>query len=444
MTASPASSHDTISSWLRDNAAVLRTLDPADEDMSDLEPLREVVGDARVVAIGESTHRVHEFYHVRHRLTRFLVAELGFTAFVMESGFPEGLAVDAWVRGGPGSTGDLLRHGLTYHMGRCAEMGDQLAWMRSHNACSEYAVGFYGMDLPDSSASALPAVRESVDYLDEADPAYALVVRRALLPLFDYLPVDRTGLAWAAPTLHAYLALASAVRFELTTRIGELAERMQAQRVVYTGRTDPERFERAYRCACIARHTDAFLQAMAAGPERAYEGANVRDATMAETVEWILRREKRVVVAAANGHVQRWPFSAPPIVNDQLTTMGAHLAASLGGKMVVIGSSVGGGELFLHRPIPDAPAGHTETFVDTMPAPDPASLDALLATAGIPHYLLDLRKVPNAGAVADAFAARTSVMTGAQPTPVDPMSAFDAVIHVDRVTPWHTFLDAAT
>jgi hypothetical protein len=35
-------------------------------------------------------------------------------------------------------------------------------------------------------------------------------------------------------------------------------------------------------------------------------------------------------------------------------------------------------------------------------------------------------------------------MTGAQPTPVDPRTAFDAVIHVDRVTPWHTFLDAAT
>ncbi|MEQ7123958.1 erythromycin esterase family protein [Actinopolymorpha sp. B11F2] len=356
--------------------------------------MREIVGDARVVAIGESTHRIHEFYQLRHRLTRFLVAELGFTAFVMESGFPEGLAVDAWVRGRPGNLGDLLRHGVTYHMGTCAEMGDQLAWMRSFNASHERAVGFYGMDLPDSSASALPAVSASMEFLDEVDPAYAEVARRTLLPLFDYLPTDRTGLAWAAPTLHAYLALDPGARYELTARIGDLVERMQAQRVVYSGRADRERFERAYRCASTARHMDAFPQAMAVGPERTYEGANLRDAAMAETVEWILRREERVVIAAANGHVQRWPFSAPPIVNDRLTTAGEHLAASLGNEMVFIGSTLGGGELFLHRPIPGAPAGHTETFVQDMPAPDPHSLDALLASAALPYYLVDLRKVP--------------------------------------------------
>ncbi|MGH3488110.1 MAG: erythromycin esterase family protein [Actinopolymorphaceae bacterium] len=433
---------NTVARWLRENAAHLRTLDPSDEDVSDLEPLREIVGDARVVAIGESTHRMHEFYQVRHRLVRFLVAEMGFTAFVMESGFPEGLAVDAWVRGGHGNLADLLHSGITYHMGKCDEMRDQLAWMRSYNASHDRAVGFYGVDLPDSSASALPAVEASLKFLNEVDPAYAEALRRSLLPLFGYLPTDRTGLAWAAPTLHAYLALDPAARNELTARIGDLAERMQAQRVVYAGRADTERFERAYRCACTARHMDAFLQAMAAGAERTYEGANIRDAAMAENIEWILRHEERVVISAANGHVQRWPFSAPPIVNDRLTTVGQHLAASLGDRMVVIGSTLGGGELFLHRPIPGAPAGHTETFVEDMPTLDPDSLDALLATAGLPHYLLDLRKVPGSGAVVERFATRTSLMTGGQATPVDVMAAFDAVVHVDRVTPWHTFLGA--
>jgi len=123
-----------VGAWLRANVAPLRSVDPDDDDFSDLEPLREIVGDARVVAIGESTHRIHEFYQVRHRLTRFLVSRLGFSAFVMESGFPEGLAVDGWVVGGPGERDALLRGGITYHMGRCAEMRDHLRWMRSHDA----------------------------------------------------------------------------------------------------------------------------------------------------------------------------------------------------------------------------------------------------------------------------------------------------------------------
>jgi erythromycin esterase len=414
-----------IAQWLRDNAHVLRTdLD----DFSDLQPLRDIVGDARVVAIGESTHRVHEFYQLRHRLTRFLVTELGFTAVVMESGFPEGLRVNDWVRGGPGDLDELLNHGITYHMGKCAEMRDQLEWMRAHG------VRFYGMDLPDSSASARPAVEACLTFLTDVDPDYAAAVRTSLLPLFDYLPTDRAGLAWAAPALHAYLALEPAARNELTARIGDLAERMQAQRVVYG---NPSRFAAAFRCAVTARHADAFLQAMAAAKDRTYAGANIRDAAMAENVEWILGREDRVVVAAANGHVQRWPFRIPMLAND-MTTLGEHLAASLGDQMIVIATSVGGGTFYLHRPIPDGPPGHTEVFTEDMAAPDPGSLDALLATGGIPHYLVDLRELP-----ADHLAGTTSIMTGMQPIPVDPKAAFDAVVYIDRVTPWHTFVDVS-
>jgi erythromycin esterase-like protein len=46
---------------------------------------------------------------------------MGFTAFVMESGFSEALAVDVWVTGGPGTLDRLLVDGVTYHMGECAE-----------------------------------------------------------------------------------------------------------------------------------------------------------------------------------------------------------------------------------------------------------------------------------------------------------------------------------
>lgn len=444
-----------VDGWLRDNLHRLRTIDPADDDFSDLEPLREIVGDARVVAIGESTHRVHEFYQVRHRLTRFLVTRLGFTAFVMESGFPEGQAVNEWVLGGPGEAGELLRHGITYHMGKCQEMHDHLRWMRTRNASQDSAVRsasrtrkvrFYGMDVPDSAASAKPAVESCLSFLAEVDPAYAETVRTSLLPLFDYLPTDRTGLAWPAPTLQAYLALDPGVRYELTARIGELAERFAAMRVVYAARAEePDQADLACQCAVTARHTDAFLAAMAAGSTRTYQGANIRDRAMAENVEWILRREERIVLAAANGHLQRWPFRVPPIVNDELTTAGEHLARTLGEHMVVIGSTFGGGTLWQHRPVPGEPAGHTETFTqDIGRFTEAGNLDALLARARVPHGILDLRRIPVEGPVAERFTALTSIMNGPLPQPVNPLAAFDAVIFVDTVTPWHTFVDKDT
>ncbi|WP_163506219.1 erythromycin esterase family protein [Fodinicola acaciae] len=422
-----------ISEWLKANVDRLHSLDTGYDQ---LEPLRDIVGDARVVGVGEPTHRVHEFYQIRHLVTRFLVEKLGFTALVMESGFPEGWLVNDWVLGGDGDLDQLLRDGITYHMGKCAEMRDQLGWMRAHNLNNDRKIRFYGMDVPDSTASALPAVRAALAFLDKADPSYAAAVRERLQPLFDYLPVDRTGLAWVAPALRAYLALDVAHRYELTARIGELAERLQAERVRYGEDADV-----ALQCAITARHADAFLVNMASGAERTYGGANLRDLAMADNIEWILGREERIVVGAANGHLQRWPYRVPPIVNDEQVMLGQHLAQRLGNEYVVIATTYNGGRMFVHRLIPGGPAGHTNvSFEDVGPFTDPASLDVLMAGAGEPLAMLDLRKVPQTGPVADRFAEIDCTLQGPYKQMVNPLVAFDAVVHIDKVTPWHTLI----
>jgi len=154
-------------------AVRLDSLDPA-APLDDLEPLAGIVGAARVVAIGENAHCVREFYLWRHRLTRFLVERLGFTAFAMESGFSEGLAVDEWVRGGLGDLRRVADEGITYNMGRCAEMRDQLRWMREVDA----PVRFFGLDVPGSTVSPLPALKHIEEYLAKADEdALPLVAR---------------------------------------------------------------------------------------------------------------------------------------------------------------------------------------------------------------------------------------------------------------------------
>ena len=441
-----------IDEWLRRNASRLNTLDPDSGSDDDLEPLRRLIGEARMVLVGESMHRIHEFYLFRHRVFRFLARELGFTAFVMESGFPEGQTVNEWVHGGPGEGKKLLDAGLTYHMGKCQEMLDQVSWMREYNARHGGTLSFYGMDLPASSATALPGVEGCLPLLDHVDPPYAEVVRSRLLPLFGYLPEDNSGLAWAAPAIHAYLALDQAHRFELTARIGELVARIGAMRVDYAEQAGAEAVETALRCAESARQGDAFLAAMVTGPTRTYRPGNVRDAAMAENVGWILRREKRILVAAANGHVQRAPFLAPPFVSQGLTTMGQHLKASHGAcqtgpgtqepEPFVIGCSYGGGDAWLHRPRMDSKPGHSVPFVDDVGTSHPSSLDALLAESGPGPLLMDLRSVPDSGPVAERFSAVTATMQGPEKQLVDPLVGLDAAYFVDRISPWQTWIDA--
>ncbi|SFS58713.1 erythromycin esterase [Streptomyces harbinensis] len=93
---------------LRQHAIELTELDP-EAPLEDLEPLRDLIGDARVVALGENSHFIDEFAALRERLLRFLVERCGFTLLAFEYGFAEALPLDAWARG-EGSEDSLAGH----------------------------------------------------------------------------------------------------------------------------------------------------------------------------------------------------------------------------------------------------------------------------------------------------------------------------------------------
>lgn len=426
--------------WVRDHASRLETLDPFDDDDADLAPLLDIVGDARVMALGESMHRVHEFYLLRNRVFRFLVRRAGFTAIAIESGFPEARTVDSWIAEGGTGLRARLNDGITYHFGKCQEMLDLVSWMREHTVADGSPLHFYGVDIPDSAASAAPGIHAALAVLDTVDPAFARHVRTTVVPIFDYLPEDRTGLAQAAPAIRSYLALDAPARHELTAGIADIVERMRALRLDYLassrGRTA---VEFGIRAAIVARSADAFLSAMTAGATRTWAPANIRDAAMADTVEWILEREARVLVVAANGHVQKAPYFAPPFVTTPMATMGQHLADRLGDDLVVVGTTYGGGEAWLHRPRPEDAPGHSTPFVAELEPLSDASLDAHLHRAVLGDYVIDLRTASGGAARALDAVAGTQNGPAVQPAPV--RTAFDAIVHLDRIGPWHTWLD---
>lgn len=72
--------------FLREHAVTLRTVAPDDDDLADLEPLRALIGDARVVGLGEPTHGDGTHFLAKARLVRFLHEKMGFDVLVWESG----------------------------------------------------------------------------------------------------------------------------------------------------------------------------------------------------------------------------------------------------------------------------------------------------------------------------------------------------------------------
>ena len=390
---------------ISDVVVPLRTVDPDDRDDTDLQVLREVTGEARVVGLGESAHFTGEFTALRDRILRFLVRELGFSAFVIESGLPEGLAVDRWVRGGPGELAEIARHGISWSMGRCTEMHTQLGWMRDWNTTHpERQVGFYGMDVPGWLANPAPGVAACLDRLAPQPGDAAL---RAAADLGD--PTGAHGWdASAAPAVPAGLY-------------------QQILRLVDRAETAGDRL--AVQCARGALAVLEFLEhGLYPGP-----GRNLRNEVMAENLRWILDREQRVLVGGHNVHLQRSPSF------DASAPIGALLAPELGADLVLVGTTRGS----VAVPDRDLDAPPSERYFLPAGEPEPApagTLDASLATTGHPIALLDLHRTPtnalgNAAAMQGAFGLDVEL---------DPHVAFDAVIHVDRITAAHGALDHDT
>jgi erythromycin esterase-like protein len=65
--------------------AVNRAAHPLTGMAQDYDPLLERIGDAAFVLVGEASHRTHEFYRERARITRRLITDKGFNAVAVEA-----------------------------------------------------------------------------------------------------------------------------------------------------------------------------------------------------------------------------------------------------------------------------------------------------------------------------------------------------------------------
>ncbi|MFF4160273.1 erythromycin esterase family protein [Streptomyces sp. NPDC001678] len=396
-----------LTRWVTRHASRLAGLGPGADPgapLDDLEPLRELVGDARVVALGESSHQIREFGLLRHRVLRFLVEELGFTAHAMEYGAAEGRAVDAWVQGGPGDIDDLLAPGggACRGLGMPVECRDTLRWLRHHNAGAARPVRFVGCDIPTAGGSLAPVLEPVAGYLTTVDPGALRFLRTAL-----EISEPIAGGTVMVPA-YARLDLAPAEQDRLTTALARLLGRFRDLREIYTERGGRAAYETALSDVRAAVTTDMAQRAMAEALAGTPDGLSfaVRERYLADTLlEFLARSEPgvRVVLAGHNAHIQR---SANPADGPlAVTTMGHLLSRALGADYVPIALTGNGGDTVENVPDRDHPLGMRWGRAAT-PEAAPDSVEALFAG------------VPGEPALVDARALRAYARRHGLPEPV--------------------------
>jgi erythromycin esterase-like protein len=113
----------------------------------DLRPLAAIIGDARVVGLGEAAHGAGELFTVKHRLIEYLVVELGFTGVAFEASYAGCQPIDEYVRHGRGVAAEALT-GQGYTAWDRDEVSALVEWLRLHNGGVPHdrKVAFYGLD----------------------------------------------------------------------------------------------------------------------------------------------------------------------------------------------------------------------------------------------------------------------------------------------------------
>src|SRR5262245_25942688 len=214
-----------VTSWLKSAASPLATLDPR-ADTSDLAPLRSIVGDARIVALGEATHGSHEFFAFKARAVEYLVRELGFTDFAMETDWTLALAANEWLEFGRGDLETALKS--ISGLWRTEEYRALFQWLRAWNADNAHArkVRFHGLDMAASG----PTARRLHAYLEKVDAEVAESVAPVIERLANGARLeegDEEGLLALFDEMHA--------DFVARSRGAEWARRSQQVGMVLTG-----------------------------------------------------------------------------------------------------------------------------------------------------------------------------------------------------------------
>lgn len=103
----------------------------------DYDALLDLIGDARVVLLGEASHGTHEFYEQRALITRRLILEKHFSAVAVEADWPDADRVNRYVRAtgadrtADDALGDFKR--FPVWMWRNEDVRDFVTWLRAHN-----------------------------------------------------------------------------------------------------------------------------------------------------------------------------------------------------------------------------------------------------------------------------------------------------------------------
>ena len=383
-----------------------------EDDFADLQFLKSVIGDRRIVQLGESHHSVAEYGAVKTRLIKFLHQEMGFDVLAFESSIYECYATDLRQM-----TPTEALFSSIFSVWAFEDVLPLFNYLKQ-SIDTPRPLAFAGFDPQISSRTGVasrPAFFERV--IGALDQNYAREVAQFDAQFIDR--IQREGPAYARDEEERLVAFYT----RLATYLDQNRERLAT---LLEGSTAPMI---AQRVAWSSVKLVQLLRSYGNDPDDTSLNGHmaIRDNAMADNITFLaneLYPGKKIIVWAANIHVRH--------ANEQTTwvfpTMGGWLVKRFRDELYTIG-------LYPNRgTIP----GVRSVF--TIDPAEPGTMERLLSDAGSPRMFVDLLNQPRTDGsrwMYEPMLSRDGSISGPQamlPVLIVPRDQYDGLLFIDRVT----------
>lgn len=401
----------------------LSPLSVESQDDRDLEALGQVVGSARIVQLGETTHGDGTGFLLRSRIIKYLHEEKGFDVLVWESSILESEAMNKRMAG-PEPVEKAAHSALFSHWSGAVECQGLFSYVRSTHRTSR-PLWMSGFDIQSSGVRGAAMILDLVDPLREvsglkgAEAVFREADRLGALPRGGEL--EAAARAFAAPFRAFVMANRQAIR-------RALGKGKEGEIVHLSGSLDQNRL----MMESVARHNQK------PSFETFREGYNLRERANAENLLWLANvrhRGKKLIVWAHNVHIShRGADGTTPLrASDAqgLDSTGRLVKRALGRSLYSIGVVAGGGSW---RWLNNGPI--------TFAAPSAGSLESELLKSPYASGFLNLSRLPKNDPLRKPMRGFISRQQGEEAQPVWP-DVFDGLLYLREMKPRTPLEEAA-
>jgi len=272
--------------WLKSYIHPLKSVNPKFKNNLDLEYLKQLVGDAKVVALGETTHGTSEIFKMKHRIIKYLTQNMNFDVFSIEANMPESYKINDYTIEGKGSPTELIQN-MNYWTWQTEEFLGMVEWMKEQNK-TDKKIQFTGFDMQ--------FFHESIIELNDAfnDNPELLDTIAELVRLLDTIKEKREINNWVTKDYNEQKVKMIITKVKLAIKSKLFAKNKKNR---------------------LLRNTRLIEQFLS---DTSYF---TRDKYMAENLLWIKKQnlDSKIIVWAHNEHIKKTEYGMGKYLFDSLT-----------------------------------------------------------------------------------------------------------------------------